>query len=278
MLWVNGQISDAATATVRALDHGMTVGDGLFETAKVVNSTPFAMRRHLARMHRSADALGLVVPLSDDEMREAAAATITATESAGTEVGRLRITITGGPGPLGSDRDDVAATVLIAAGPGSPWPATTEVATVHWTRNERGALAGVKSTSYAENVVALAAAHEHGASEAIFANTVGALCEGTGSNVFVVRGGQLMTPSLSTGCLAGITRELVLEAVECIESDELTLDDLRDAEEAFLTSSTRDVQPISAVDRSPMLNPAPGPVTQNAMSAFAALEAESLDP
>lgn len=278
LVWVDGVITDASEATVMALDHGVTVGDGLFETAKVVNGTPFAMARHLLRMRRSAEALGLSVPLSDDDLRVATAHTIAAAHSAGTEVGRIRITVTGGPGPLGSGRDDVPATVIIAAAPASPWTATTEVVTVHWTRNERSALAGVKSTSYAENVIALDVAHKHGASEAIFANTVGALCEGTGSNVFVVRGGQLLTPSLSTGCLAGITRELLLEVVECTETDALTLADLRDAEEAFLTSSTRDVHPITAVDGSAMLNAAPGPTTRAAMSAFASLEARTLDP
>ena len=117
-----------------------------------------------------------------------------------------------------------------------------------WVRNERSAVAGAKTISYAENVVALARAHERGADEALFANTVGALCEGTGTNVFVVQGGRVRTPSLATGCLAGITRELVLELIDVEETDALTLDDLRGADEAFLTSSTRDVHPIASVD------------------------------
>ena len=109
-------------------------------------------------------------------------------------------------------------------------------------------MAGAKTISYAENVVALAHAHERGADEAILANTVGALCEGTGTNVFVVQGGRVRTPSLSTGCLAGITRELVLELIDVEETDALTSADLRGADEAFLTSSTRDVHPIASVD------------------------------
>ena len=283
MVWVDGVLGDAATATVAALDHGMTVGDGAFETAKVVDGTPFALRRHLARLHRSCAVLGLVVPLDDAALRQATAETIGAAQAAGTTVGRLRITVTGGPGPLGSGRDAVPATVVIAASAGAAWPATTDVISVPWVRNERSAVAGAKTTSYAENVVALAAAHERGASEAIFANTVGVLCEGTGSNVFLVRGGRLVTPSLATGCLAGITRELVLEAlpsvdVVCDESDSLTLDDLRDAEEAFLTSSTRDVHPIATIDGSAMLNVPPGPFTAAAITAFAATQARTLDP
>jgi len=278
MVWVDGTIVPAEDARIRALDHGLIVGDGVFETMKVVGGTPFAARRHLARLHRSLATLGLTAPLDDRGLRAAMGATVAAAEATGTEVGRLRLTITGGPGPLGSDRSEVPPTVVIAASAGTPWAATTEVVTVPWVRNERSAIAGAKTTSYAENVVALQVAHERGASEAIMANTVGALCEGTGSNVFVVRGGRLRTPSLSTGCLAGVTRELVLEVVDCEETDALTLDDLRDAEEAFLTSSTRDVHPIAAVDGSAMLNVAPGPRTAEAMAAFAALEARTIDP
>ena len=91
-------------------------------------------------------------------------------------------------------------------------------------RNERSAVAGAKTTSYAENVVALAHAKAQGAGEAIFANTVGALCEGTGTNVFLGRDGRLFSPALATGCLAGVTRELVCELVEVEESGSLTFD------------------------------------------------------
>jgi branched-chain amino acid aminotransferase len=276
MVWVDGRVTSAADARVAALDHGVTVGDGVFETLKVVDHTPFAMRRHLARLHRSADVLGLTVPLSDDQIRGAAKEVLDAVAAAGLEPGRLRITVTGGPGPLGSGRDDVPATLLLAASPSGPWPATASVATVPWVRNERSPVAGAKTTSYAENVVALAEAHRQGASEAILANTMGALAEGTGSNVFVVADGRVRTPSLATGCLAGVTRELLLEAFAVEETDALTLDDLRAADEAFLTSSTRDVQPIGEIDGRALR--APGPLTQQAMDAFAAVQAADLDP
>jgi branched-chain amino acid aminotransferase len=119
-------------------------------------------------------------------------------------------------------------------------------------RNERSAIAGVKTTSYAENVVALEYARERGASEALFANTRGELCEGTGSNVLVVIGGELITPPLSSGCLAGITRELLLEwaaeeGLPIVEKD-LPIEVLADAEDVLLASSTRGVQPVSVID------------------------------
>jgi branched-chain amino acid aminotransferase len=276
-VWVDGRLSVAEEAWVAALDHGVTVGDGVFETCKVVDGTPFALGRHLRRLRRSAGIMGLTVPADDAELREITAKAIAAAGDDGTVVGRLRITLTGGPGPLGSGRDTVPGTLLVAAGAGDAWASTTDVVTVDWTRNERSAIAGAKTTSYAENVVALARARDQGATEAILANTTGALCEGTGTNVFLVAGGRLCTPSLATGCLAGITRELVLEAVEVDERDDLTLDDLRSAPEAFLTSSTRDVQPIAHVDGM-ALAAAPGPFTTAARDGFRATEAGSLDP
>lgn len=274
--WLDGVVQPTAEARIPITDHGLTVGDGIFETMKVVDGTPFALTRHLRRLRRSAASLLLDVGLTDDELRAACTAVTAAAEGTGAEVGRLRLTVTGGVGPAGSERGTDGPTVLLVTGPPSSWPATTAVATVPFTRNPTGGLAGVKSTSYAENVVALALAHDVGASEAIFADTAGRLSEGTGSNVFVVRGGRLLTPSLATGCLAGITRELVLEVTDAEEVDDLTLDDLRAAEEAFLTSSTRDVQPIDLVDDQPI--PAPGPITDAASAAFRALEASTLDP
>jgi branched-chain amino acid aminotransferase len=155
------------------------------------------------------------------------------------------------------------------------------VSTVPWSRNEHSAVAGLKTVSYAENVVALQRAHQHDADEAIFANTAGNLCEGTGTNIFVSFDGRLVTPPLSSGCLAGVTRELVIEA---LESDELAsvaeLDVpysvLESCAEAFLTSSTRDVQPIGSIDGRSL--GAPGPLTQRAIDAFRSLEATTLDP
>jgi branched-chain amino acid aminotransferase len=279
-VWVDGNLSPAAEARVAALDHGLTVGDGVFETCKVVDGTPFALTRHLERLRRSADIIGLRLPWDDDHVRaacdEAIGAATADAANAGAGVQRLRITVTGGPGPLGSDRSDVPPTLVIAAGPGNDWPATTAVATVPWTRNERSAAAGAKTTSYAENVVALAEAHRQGASEALLANSAGILAEGTGSNVFLEVDGLLCTPSLASGCLAGVTRALVCELVDVVERDDLTFEDLARTSEAFLTSSTRDVHPIDTIDGRPLT--APGPFTAAAAEAFAQLQADSLDP
>ena len=108
---------------------------------------------------------------------------------------------------------------MVALAPMASWAPTAKVVVVPWTRNERAATAGLKTTSYADNVVALAHAKARGATEALLMNTAGLLCEGTGSNVFVVLDGELVTPPLSSGCLAGVTRALVIEWTGAVERD-----------------------------------------------------------
>ncbi|MGI9155325.1 MAG: aminotransferase class IV [Marmoricola sp.] len=272
-VWVNGQLLERPDQPVLAvLDHGFTVGDGVFEAVKVVDGTPFALTRHLARLGRSARGLGLSDP-DDAAVRRGVAAVLAAAPVA---LGRLRITWTAGPAPMGSGRAEAAApTLVVAAAESTPYEPTTAVVTVPWPRNERGALAGVKTTSYAENVVALAEARRHGASEAIVGNTAGNLCEGTGSNVFYVVEGQVRTPSLASGCLAGITRELLLEWSDAVEIDE-PMSVLERADEIFLVSTTRDVQPVARCDERKLV--APGPLTQRAMATWAEREPQDSDP
>ncbi len=271
-VWVDGALRPANQPVITAFDHGLLTGDGVFETLRIREGRPFAVRLHLERLGRSAKAMGLQPP-DPAVLRQAMQDVIAAN---GLADGRVRVTVTGGRAPLGSDRGADGCTTIVAAGPLSPWPAATEVTVVPWPRNERGALAGVKSTSYGENVVALAYARAHGATEAIFANTAGNLCEGTGSNVFVVLGGRLVTPPLAAGCLDGVTRGLVIQASGAVEED-LPVSALAEADEAFLTSTTRDIQPISAVDARPLAC-FPGPVTAAAQAAFADLAAASDDP
>ncbi len=270
--WVNGQmLSDPTAPAIAVTDHGLTVGDGVFEAVKVVRGQPFALTRHLARLGRSAAAIGLPAP-DLDRVRDAVSAVLAEEHL---PLGRLRITYTGGSAPLGSGRGDDETTTVVVAAPMDPAAESAAVMTVPWPRNERGALAGVKSTSYAENVVALAEAHRRGGSEAIFANLAGHLCEGTGSNVGYVVGGEVRTPSLASGCLAGITRALLLEWAEVVEVDE-PIEAVDAAEEIFLLSTTRDVQAVHRWDERAL--DAPGPVTQRLQELWSAKEAEDVDP
>lgn len=273
--WVNGTIRDEAASTVSILDHGFTVGDGVFETIGVRSGVTLAPTRHLARLRRSAVRLGLPAP-DPDLLHHAVRRTLAANPPVAR--GAVRVTYTSGPGTLGSGRGSGAPTTVVVVRELPPADALAEVTTVPWPRNEGSALAGIKSTSYAENALALADAHRVGAAEAIFANTKGNLCEGTGSNVFLVANGQLITPPLSAGCLAGITRGLVLERGGIdVEERDVPLDLLFLADEAFLTSATRDVQPIRSVDGR-ALSSCPGLVTERVARAYAALMAADPDP
>ncbi|MFF8259627.1 aminotransferase class IV [Streptomyces virginiae] len=275
-IWLDGALRDVDSATVSVLDHGLTVGDGVFETLKAVRGRPFALTRHLERLTRSARGLGLPDP-DLDEVRRACAAVL---EAEPVEHGRLRLTYTGGVAPLGSDRGDAAPTLIAAVAASPRRPDTTFAVTVPWVRNERSAVAGLKTTSYAENVVALAAAHRAGASEALLANTVGRLCEGTGSNVFVVLDGELHTPPLQSGCLAGITRALIVDWAGAKETD-LPFEVLAEAEEVFVTSSLRDAQAVVRLDGRKLgtgTGPGPGPVTAEVMRIFEVKAGADLDP
>jgi branched-chain amino acid aminotransferase len=270
--WVNGHLLDNPNGSALAVtDHGFTVGDGVFESIKVIDNVPFALTRHLERLVRSAKGLGL--PDVDlGSVREGVAAVV---DGQDLPLGRIRITYTGGQAPLGSGRGSESPTLVVVAASLERREGPTSVVTVSWSRNEHGALTGLKTTSYAENVIALARAAEAGATEAIFANTAGNLCEGTGSNVFYVLDGELRTPTLSSGCLAGVTRALLLEWYDAREIDE-PIDVLTRAEEIFLVSTTRDVQAVRRCDERHLA--APGPVTQEAAAVWVKKERENLDP
>ena len=274
--WVHDALVDAEQATVSVLDHGLTVGDGVFETILVRDGSPFALTLHLHRLARSCAGLG-IRPVEEARLREAVAAVVSGSHVP-TDFSRLRITVTSGVGPFGSDRGDAEPTLVVTMTPAAPWPPTTTLATVPWTRNERAATAGLKTTSYAENAIALARAKSQGASEAVLADTLGRLSECTGSNVFVVVDGEVLTPSLDTGCLAGVTRELVLRwgaDVVGMREAHLPYDVVRSADEVFITSSTRDVHPVVRIDDREL---EAGPVTAMLSQVFESRAREQVDP
>ena len=267
-------------AALSAVDHGITVGDGVFETCAVLNGQAFALTRHLARLERSAAGMGMAAP-DLRKVRDGVDAVLAASPAEG----RLRITVTDGVGPLGSGRSTGPQTVIVAASAVTILP-TGRAARSPWTRNEHSPVAGLKTTSYAENVVALADALKKGGDESVLANTRDELCEGTGSNVFVEIGGELVTPPLSAGCLAGITRELLLEwgaeeglPVREAKDGELpfsVLDRVTAGEATMLlTGSVRNVQPTEWLDGVDLQI---GELSKAARELFEHLMRERIDP
>ena len=274
--WLNGHLLQSPDEpSISPLDHGMIVGDGVFETIQINRNRPFALTRHLDRLVRSADGLGIGKP-DVSAIREGIAATM---EGQDISFGRIRVTVTSGVGPLGSPRGTSGMTQVVISEPADRPPAVAGIVTVEWPRNERGALVGLKTTSYAENALMIEHAHAKGASEAVMPNTAGMLCEGTGSNIMYVIDDQLITPTLAAGPLAGVTRALVLEwcagEMNVVERD-APIDVLQRADEVILVGTTRDVQGIKRVDDREL--PAPGPITQRAQEIWAREAAKGIDP
>lgn len=199
VLWADGRLRDPGEPVLAGTDAGFATGLGLFETCAVRGGQAFALARHLDRLAASLRALDLPA-VDETEVRAGVAAVLRA---GGPALGRVRVTVS--PGAPGA----ALPTVVVTAGP-APVRGPAHAVRVPWVRNERSPLAGHKSTSYAADALALAAATRAGGNEALLANTRGDLCEGTGSNVFVERDGELLTPRLSSGCLPGVTRGLVL--------------------------------------------------------------------
>lgn len=281
VVWVDGNLKAADEPIVSAENHGVTVGDGVFETLAVRKGEPFALTRHLVRLQYSMDRMGMD-PLDMSRVRDGVAAVMEAGKG---DVARLRITVISGPGPMSSVRGTEAPNVIVWGGP-SNVPVFCRAVRAPWKRNERSAVAGVKSTSYAENVVMAKYAADRDADEALMSNTVGFLCEGTGSNVFIERGGEIVTPPLSSGCLAGITRGLALEwgaragiRVRVAAPGELPMSVLDDviAGHAFaaVTSSTRNVQHVVSLDG---LEVGRGPLLTALATVFEEQADEHTDP
>jgi branched-chain amino acid aminotransferase len=225
---VDGAISPSAEARVPVADDGLLRGDGVFEMIRLYGGRPFALGEHLDRLERSAAAIELPVDRAAVE-REVGGLL----DAFGEDDAALRIVLTRGGRRI----------VLTETLPS--WPDSARVATVTYSPTE--ILTGVKSTSYAANMQATRIAAARGADEAILVRPDGVVLEAPTSAVFWVSDGELRTPSLDTGILDSITRDRILAALDVAEGD-YDADDLRGAEQAFLASTTREVQPISAVD------------------------------
>lgn len=265
-VWLNGSILPRAEARLSPWDQGLLVGEGVFETLVARDGVVIAFYEHWMRLNRSCAALGLTSP-AEEECLAALHQVITANALSDA---RLRITISSGEVFLAADLSPNKQNMWVMAAPLPVWPETERVCLSPWTVNERGALAGVKSVSYGENVLSLRYAKARGCGEALMLNTKDELCEGTGSNIFIVTDGALFTPPLSSGCLPGVTRLLVLDAcrlagIACHEQMiPATWLDL--CEEAFLTSSTRDIHPIGILNGR-QLNTV-GDVTRSVQQAY----------
>ena len=266
---VDDWIGPAAEARLSVLDNGFVFGDGVYETLRTYAGRPFHLDRHLARLRRSAQRLGFEIPATDNELAATVEQVVNAAEN---DESVIRIVVSRGVGDASYRFERVQGpTVVMVAKPFEPFPdgyftAGVPVSISSVRRNAPDALdPSIKSCNLLNNILAVREAQAKGSVEALLLNASGQLAEGASSNLFVVNDGRLLTPPLSAGILAGITRELVLARAPEIGFDAkeipLTVDDLLSADEAFLTSSLKEVMPIRAVDGSPIGDGRPGPIT-----------------
>lgn len=224
------------------------LGLGLFETMLAVDGVLVVVDRHLARLKSSCQRLGWDIPLPD---MAPVMAELLVRNGLVEGRARLRLAVTAGSGPIDNLALGNEPLIWLIALPLVEPPGSVEVNISPWRRNEHSPLAGLKCASYAENLVALDHARRLGFAETLFLNTAGHLCEAATANLFIVKNGALLTPPLDSGCLAGITRGMVLELAPrhrlvCAERA-LTLEDLLAADEVFLTSSIRGIERVSRV-------------------------------
>jgi branched-chain amino acid aminotransferase len=277
---VDGHICLPEDAKISVFDRGFLYGDSVYETIGTVRGRLFALSDHLDRLERSAARLALRLP-PREAIEQAILATVAA---AGNAESRVRVMVTRGDGRL--DLDPASAgepRLVVIAGPlGGPTPEMYDrgvaVAIVSVTRNLPGAIdPAIKSGNYLNNVLALSEARRRpGVHEAILLSAGGSVAEGASSNVFAVEQGRLLTPALSVGILEGITRGKVIDlaraaGLECREVEFLAPDQLRAAEEIFLTSAARAVLPVTEIDGRPVGDGRPGPVTRRMIELYARL-------
>jgi len=275
---VNGTVVPAEEARVSVLDNGFAFGDSVYEVLRTYGGLAFEPGRHFRRLRASAARLGFAVPASDADLLsqvDGLLARVASGES------YIRIIVSRGLGDCSYNFEKVQGpTVVMIQKPLSPYPAWhydhgIKVAAVGVRRNHPRALdPAIKSSNLLNNILAMREAQSRGAEEPVLLNQEAFVAEGASTNVFLARGGKVFTPPLSAGILAGITREVVLELLPGLgipfRDQPLRLEDLLAADEAFMTSTTREVVPVKQVDETPIGDGRPGPLTRRVMEAFRA--------
>jgi branched-chain amino acid aminotransferase len=272
-VWLNGELVDGGTARISAFDMAVSHGVGLFETMRAYRGTVFRLDAHIERLRRSAEALKWRAPLDFDALRAAVRQLLAANQLTDA---RVRLTVTGGTVPPGVEAHPTP-TVLATAAPAQAYPGEfyekgMTVLISKYRQDRDDPLAGHKTICYWPRLIALQEAHEAQCGEALWFTTQNLLAEGCISNVFVVRNGVLKTPPLDTPVLPGIVRAAIQEAATAagrsVQELPLTINDLLDAEEAFLTNSVMEVMPVCRVERKSIGDGKPGPITKWAAEAY----------
>ncbi len=280
---IDGSLVRPEDAKVSVFDRGFLYGDSVFEVFRTYEGTPFREREHLERLARSAERIFIDLPIDLETLSREIHEALDASELPNAYV---RVVVTRGSGPIVLDPSTaVSPTRVIIVAPVTPpdpslYEAGVPVISVRHAQSSSPA-AGAKASNYLDNLLAQREARAKGAHEAIFVSPTGDLLEGATSNVFVLRDGILMTPSLDLGILGGITRAMVMKAAEregvaCAEG-RLSIETLELAEEVFITSSIREVMPVVRFDDRVIGRGVPGPVTRRLHATYRALIREEIE-
>jgi branched-chain amino acid aminotransferase len=270
---INGVISPPENALVSALDHGFLFGDSVYETLRTYGGKPFLFSRHYSRLEHSARGVAMNLKWNKDRTLDEVRRTVL--QAANPET-RVRVTVSRGVGDLSLDPETCAdPTVVIIASPLAELPATVftnGVGVVTSSVQRVGQFGSLKTGSLISQVVAYRESTMKNAFEAILLTPDGYLSDGITSNIYLIRAGKLLAPSLKAGILEGITRGVVLDlareiGVEVVQGL-FRPDEIQRADEMFLTSSTRGVVPIATVDGRPISTLTPGPLTTKLMDAY----------
>lgn len=278
---IDGKFYAPEQASISVFDHGFLFGDSIYETMRAYRRKLFLIDRHLLRLENSARMLYLKLPLPVTELRSEIERTI---EASGNTESYIRMIITRGTGEIGLDIDlcKKPSYVIIVrpfeALPASYFEKGVKVALVHIRRNDQQSLdPSMKTCNLLNNVLAFREAKEQQAFDGILCNIAGFVTEATASNVFAVKDGTLLTPPPDAGLLQGVTRWLTLELARknaiTIQEKNITPDELLNADECFITSTTKGILPVNQINEK--LKQAPGPVTRRLMEAYRNFVAEN---
>ena len=275
IVYLNGSLIPRSQATISASDYGFLYGYGLFETMRSYSGHIFRLEQHLERLSRSTKLLGINFSLNSFDLEEALYATLNANKL---KDARLRLTLSGGEGEITPDLSSCRSPrVLIVASGYTPYPSQLyqqgfKAIVSSIRRNSQSWLSGLKSLNYLDNLLARGEAKAAGVDEAILLNEEGFLTEGSMSNIFLVSGHTLLTPSVDSGILPGITREVVLELALSlgIETTErrIKIEELLQADEAFFTNSLIEIMPLTQVSGQILGSGGAGVATQKLMAAY----------
>jgi branched-chain amino acid aminotransferase len=281
-VYIDGKLYAKEDAKISVYDHGLLYGDGVFEGIRSYRGKVFRMQAHLDRLWFSAKAILLAIPMTKVEMARAIEDTLAVN---GIEDGYIRVVITSGSGSLGLDPNlcsnpqVIIITDYISLYPEELYSKGLEIVTVSVARNHPAALSPrIKSLNYLNNILAKIEGQKAGCVEALMLNHKGEVAECSGDNIFLIHSGELLTPSMETGILEGITRDAVIEIAQAagipVRELPLTKHDIYIADECFLTGTAAEVIPVVKLDNRTIGDGFPGPITRDLIERFHKLTRE----